>query len=152
MLMPSTSETNSDWPPSNPLCRSFIFIIFYAATRRCETLIILLFFSHETPLFLSACRGYLEVTRLLVESKADVAARNRCFSPPPSHHLSLTIRLVAMVSLHCCVPATAIKPTLLHTCAASALLNDAPPRAAAAQIKTLLVRAAAVRGGGFKKI
>jgi hypothetical protein len=33
------------------------------------------------------------LSQILVESKADVAARARCFSPPPSHHLSLTICL-----------------------------------------------------------
>jgi hypothetical protein len=45
-------------------------------------LILLLFFSQATPLHRSAAHGHLEVCRLLVESKADVAARNRCFSPP----------------------------------------------------------------------
>ena len=61
----------------------------------------------------------------MVESKADVAA-SRCFSPPPSHHLSLTIRLAAGATLHSNGPSTGTKPTLLHTCAESALLNDAP--------------------------
>jgi hypothetical protein len=65
--------------------------------------------------------GRLEITRLLVESKADVAARDWCFSPPPSRHLSITIRLAAVGELHSKSPS----PTLLHTCAASALLNDA---------------------------
>ena len=112
-------------------------------------MILLLFFSQQTPLHHSAYFGYLEITRLLVESKADVAARDSmCFSPPPSHHLSLTICLAAVAELHSNAPSTTTKPTSLHTCAASALLNDAPPRAAAAQIKKLLVRvAAAVRGG-----
>jgi hypothetical protein len=104
----------------------------------------LLFFRQATPLICSAFFGHLEVSRLLVESKADVAARSRCFSPPPSHHLSLTICLAAGATLHSKTPSARTKPTLLHTCAASALLNDAPPRAAAAQIKTVLVR----RGGG----
>jgi hypothetical protein len=49
-------------------------------------------------------------------------------------------------ALHSKRPSTATKPTLLHTCAASALLNDAPPRAAAAKMKILLVR----WGGGPK--
>ena len=97
--------------------------------------------------------GRLEVTRLLVESKADVAARDRCFSPPPSHHLSLTVYLAGLATLHSTTPSTGTTPPLLHTCAASALLNDAPPRAAAAQIKAALVRvAAAVRGGYCKEI
>jgi hypothetical protein len=64
----------------------------------------------------------------LVESKADVAARDRCFSPPPSHHLSLTICLAAGVALHSNAPSLTTKPTLLHTCAASARRNDALPR------------------------
>jgi ankyrin repeat protein len=46
-------------------------------------LILLLFFSQRTPLHQSAVFGHLEIARLLVESNADVAARNRCFSPPP---------------------------------------------------------------------
>ena len=101
-----------------------------------------------TPLNYSARNGHLEVSRLLVESKADVAARDRCFSHPPSHRLSLTICLAAMAKLHSNGPSTATKPTLLHTCAASALLNDVAPRAAAAAIKAALVRvSAAVRGG-----
>ena len=57
-------------PPPTPSA-AHLFSLFFMQ-RRFETLIILLFFSHETPLFLSACRGYLEITRLLVESKADV--------------------------------------------------------------------------------
>ena len=100
--------------------------------------ILLLSFSLQTPLHLSAQWGHLEITRLLVESKADVAARDRCFSPPPSHHLSLTICLAAMARLHSNGPSSTTKPTSLHTCAASALLNDAPPRAAVARIKRLL--------------
>ena len=59
----------------------------------------------------------------------------------PSHHLSLS--LAAMATLHSKTPSTGQNPMWLHTCAASVLLNDAPPRAAAAQIKTLLVRVAA---------
>ncbi len=101
-------------------------------------LIPLLSFSQYTPLHLSALYGDLEVIRLLVESKADVAARTRCLVTA-SHHLSLTICLAAVVGLHSNAPSSTTKPTLLHTCAASALLNDAPPRAAAAQIKALLV-------------
>ena len=121
-------------PPPTPSA-AHLFSLFFmqrrfeTLQRRFETLIILLFFSHETPLFLSASRGRLDVTRLLVESKADVAARDRCFSPPLSHHLSLTISLAAMAKLHSNLPSSAPKPTLLHTCAASARLNDAPPPA-----------------------
>jgi ankyrin repeat protein len=94
------------------------------------TLILLLFLSGITPLHRSAIHGRLEVCRLLVESKADVAARMRCFSPPPSHHLSLTICLAAMAAaeLHSKSPSTATKPTLLLTSAASAPRSDALPR------------------------
>ena len=60
-------------------------------------------------------------------SKADVAARNRCFSPPPSHHLSLTICLAAKAALHSNCPSTTAILTWLHTCAASARRNDATP-------------------------
>ncbi len=141
MLMASTSETDGNCPP--PLSAPHLFSSF-----SCGKIILLLSFSENTPLHWSAMQGQLEMCRLLVESKADVAARARCFSPPPSHHLSLTICLAALAQLHSDTPSTATKPTLLHTCAASARLNDAPPRAAAAAIKAVLVRvAAAVRGG-----
>jgi hypothetical protein len=111
-------------------------------------LILLLFFRQRTPLHYTAWSGQfsamdgvqLEVCRLLVESKADVAAMDRCFSPPPSHYLSLTICVAAVATLLSNTPSTETKPTLLHTCAASARLNDVPSRA---QIKTLLVRVAA---------
>ncbi len=106
-------------------------------------MILLLSFSLCTPLHESAFNGHLEACRLLVESKADVAARDRCFSPPPSHHLSLTICLADLAKLRSKAPSATTKPASFHTCAASALLNDAPPRAAAAQIKTVLVRVAA---------
>jgi ankyrin repeat protein len=106
-------------------------------------LILFLFFSHHTPLHFSAARGRLEVTRFLVESKADVAA-SRCFSPPFSHHLSLTICLAAMAKLHSNAPSTATKPTSLHTCAASARRNDAPPRLSNKKKLLLVLVAAAV--------
>ncbi len=92
--------------------------------------ILFLFFRQCTPLHLSASFGHLEVTQLLVDSRADVAARTRCFSLPPSHHLSLTICLAVMAKLHSNAPSTTTKPKLLHTCAAPARRNDAPPRAA----------------------
>ena len=116
---------------------------FYEAKLCLRKFILLLSFSQETPLHLSASWGQLEVTRLLVESKADVAARTRCFSPPPSHHLSLTICLAAMEKLHSnmsstpstkptflntCANLGRAKPPLLYTCATSALPNDVPPR------------------------
>ncbi len=105
------------------------FYCFYEAKLCLRKLNRLLFFSEQTPLHISALYGRLEVCHLLVESKADVAARTRCFSPPPSHHLSLTICLAALAKLHSnWLASTATKPTSLHTCAASARRNDAPPR------------------------
>jgi hypothetical protein len=83
-------------------------------------LIILLFCSESSPLHCSSAYGHLEITRLLFESKADVDARNRCFSPPPFHHLSLTICHAAVATVHSNWPSTRKKPTLPHTCAASA--------------------------------
>ena len=118
----------------------FYHYCLYEAKLCLRKFIPFLLFSQRTPLHLSSCP---EVSGLLVESKADVAAREGCFSPPPSHHLSLTIRLAAcyqLVALHSHAPSTGANPTWLHTCAASALLNDAPPRAAAAQMKIVLVR------------
>ena len=105
------------------------YYCFYEAKLCFSKFIRVLYFSQNTPLCYSAWNGCLEVTRLLVESKADVAARDRCFSPPPSHHLSLTICLAALATLHSNLPSKATM-TLLHTCAASARRNDAPPRAA----------------------
>jgi hypothetical protein len=107
----------------------YYYYCFYQSKLCLRKLILLLFFSQCTSLHWSAIEGSLEVVRLLVESKADVAARDRCFSPPPSHHLSLTICLAAMVVLYSNPPSTPDpdRPTLLHTCAASARLNDALP-------------------------
>ena len=104
------------------------YYCFHEAKLCLRKLILLLFFSQVTPLLWSAFEGRLEVSRLLVESKADVAATNRCFSPPPSHHISLTICLAAVAKLHSNWPPSSKKPTSLHTCAASARLNDALPR------------------------
>jgi hypothetical protein len=86
-----------------------------------------IFFSQSTPLHCSAQERQLEITCLLVESNADVAARAKCFSPPPSHHLSLTICLAAMATLLSNALSTTTDPTLLRTCAASACLKDALP-------------------------
>ena len=101
--------------------------------------ILLIFLSLDNPLLFSAGNGHLEICRLLVESNADVAAKSmsfsRCFSHPHSHHLLLTICLAALAALHSNAPSTTTKPTSLHTCAASAFVNEAPPRAAAAEIK-----------------
>jgi hypothetical protein len=47
---------------------------------------------------------------------------------PPPRHFSLTVCLAAtMAKLHSQSLSTTSKPTLLHTCAALARLNDAPP-------------------------
>ena len=119
-------------------CRHPSYYHCFCEAKLCLRKLILLLFSQNTPLHCSTANGHLEVTRLLVESKADVTAKTRCFSLPPSHHLSLTICLAAVAALHSNTPSTATKPTSLHTCAASALLNDAPPRAAVARIKRLL--------------
>ncbi len=71
----------------------------YEAKLWLRKFILLLFFSDYTPLHESAAKGHLEICRLLVESKADVAARNRCSSPSPSHYLSLTICLAVEAKL-----------------------------------------------------
>ena len=144
MLMPSTSEAKSNFSP-RPSSAPHLFSSF-----SCGKFIRLLSFSQETPLHRSAEYGHLEITRLLVESKADVAARDRCFSPPPSHHLSLTICLAAMAKLHSNTPSTATKPTLLHTCAASALLNDAPSLLLPLSFQPIYSMSDNGRGGGAR--
>jgi hypothetical protein len=50
--------------------------------------------------------------------------------PPPSHHLSLTIFLADSATQRLNALSTAAKPTWLHTCAASARLNNALSRPA----------------------
>ena len=106
-------RTSSNCPPLHYYC-------FYEAKLFLRKLILLFFFSEWTPLHASAHQGHLEVARLLVDSNADVAAWNMCFSPPPSHHLSLTICLAVVAELHSNGPSSPTRPTLLHTCAASA--------------------------------
>ena len=108
----------------------YCYCCFYEAKLFLRKFILLLSFSEYTPLHLAALYCHLEVTRLLVESKADVAARDMCSSPPPSHHLSLTICLTAMAELHSNMrPPSPTKPRSLHTCAASVRRNDAHPPA-----------------------
>jgi hypothetical protein len=97
-------------PPPPPPLPLYYYYCFYEAKLHLRKLILLLFFSRQTLLHSSAIAGHLEVTRLLVESKADVSVRDRCFSPPPSHHLSLTICLADGVRLHSNAPSTLIKP------------------------------------------
>ena len=92
-------------------------------------LLIYLFFSQVTPLIWSAYFGHAEICRVLVASKADVAARARCRSPWRARNLPLTPCVAAMARLHSNGPSTATRPTLLHTFAVSAPRNDAaPPR------------------------
>jgi ankyrin repeat protein len=92
-------------------------------------LLIHLFFSQRTPLILSAYYGFVEICRLLVASKADVAARLRCRSPWRARNLPLTPCVAAPAKLHSNTPSNKTRPTLLHTFAVSARRNDAaPPR------------------------
>ena len=100
---------------------------FYEAKLFLRKFILLLFFSQATSLHYGSYKNHVEICRLLVESKADVAARDRCFSPPPSHHLSLTICLAAVAELHSKWQSTTKNPPWPHTCAVSARRNDAPP-------------------------
>jgi hypothetical protein len=89
------------WTMSNYPRTSCYYCIYDAGSHLFE-LILMLFFIRTIPLHLSASRFHLEISRLLIESKADVAARNRCFGPPPSHHLSesLTVCLAALATQH----------------------------------------------------
>ena len=66
-------------------------------------LLIYLFFSQDTPLILSASEGHAEACRVLVASKADVAARNRCRSPWRARNLPLTEKF--NICMRTCVPA-----------------------------------------------
>jgi len=89
-------------------------------------LILLLVFRYgDTPLHRSATQGELEVCRLLVASKADIAARNRCRSPLRACHGLLTPVAAATAKLHSDAPSTVTRPTLLHIFAVSARRNDA---------------------------
>ncbi len=88
-------------------------------------LILLLVFRYgDTPLHRSADNGSLEVCRLLVASKADIAAKNRCRSPSRACHGLLT-PVAASAILHSNAPSTLTGPTLLHIFAVSARRNDA---------------------------
>ena len=97
MLPASAAETESECAPPVVSC--------VVQAKLCLRKFILLFsFSQYTPLHFSAHNGHLEVTRLLVESKADVAARDRCFSPPPlspflTHYLHCSWGNTALKSL-----------------------------------------------------
>jgi hypothetical protein len=119
----------------------------YEAKLYLRKLIILLFFSDWTPLHLCAVyEDNLKICRFLVESKADVAARDWCFSPPPSRHLPLTICLAASATMHSNWPSNSTDPTWLHTCAASARRNDALTRLLRACCR--LIKSKGIIGGG----
>jgi hypothetical protein len=92
-------------------------------------LLIHLFFSRNTPLMYSAAGGSVETCRVLVASKADVAAREWYRSPWRARNLPLTPCVAAAAELHSDTPSTSTRPTLLHTLTVSARRNDAaPPR------------------------
>jgi hypothetical protein len=87
-------------------------------------------FSQWTPLMYSAHYGFLETCRVLVASKADVAAWNRSRSPLRARNLPLTPCVAATAKLHSNAPSTTtqlVTQKLLHTFAASARRNDAAP-------------------------
>jgi hypothetical protein len=56
--------------------RPYFYYWFYDAKLCLRKLILLLFFSQQTPLHLSAEKGHLEVCRLLLQCNADVEAKN----------------------------------------------------------------------------
>ncbi len=77
------------------------------------------------PLHQSCERGHLEISRFLVESRADVAATDRCRSPLRSRHVPLTPCVAALAPLHSNSPSTAASPPSLSIFAASARRNNA---------------------------
>jgi hypothetical protein len=62
-------RTDCNCPPLHYYC-------FYEAKLFLRKLILLLFFSQQTPLHESAVNGHLEVARLLLQCNADVEAKN----------------------------------------------------------------------------
>jgi hypothetical protein len=92
----------------------FLMLILFVVFRYCD----------ETPLHCSAYEGKLEVCRLLVESKAYVAARSRCRSPSRARHDLLT-RVTGTAKLLSKAPSTGTRLTLPHIFAVSARRNDA---------------------------
>ena len=87
----------------------------------CLRLLILLpLISQQTPLHLSARERQLDTCRLLVESKADIAANDRCSNTSRALPLPLTPRAAAVDARRSELPAT----TWLHIFAALALRNE----------------------------
>jgi hypothetical protein len=70
MLMPSKCEADSNCPL--PPSTFHLFSPFL-----CTKLILLLFFSQDTPLHNAAQKGHLEICRLLLQCNADVGAKDR---------------------------------------------------------------------------
>ena len=105
-------------------CRRPLHYCCYYPKLGLRNLILLLFFSQITPLHGSAREGHLEVCRFLAESKADIAARDRCRSPLRACHGLLT-PVAATAKLHSNTPSTRTRTTLLHIFAVSARRNDA---------------------------
>ncbi len=90
-------------------------------------LLIRLFFSQQTPLMACAYNGNVETCRLLVASKADVAAKHRCRSPWRARNLPLTPCVAAATTLPPFAPGKTAIPTLLHTLTVSARRDEPRP-------------------------
>jgi hypothetical protein len=65
---------------------------------------------------------------LKFQSKADAAARTRCFSPPPSHHLSLTVCLAAWEKLHSNGRSTATMPRSIRSDCSLSIIDNSSER------------------------
>jgi ankyrin repeat protein len=135
ILLDSKADVNTTdreyLPPFQPSSSRFI-----CETKIClRKLIVFFFFRGNTPLHRSAEGGFLEITRLLVESKADVAAgESMCVSPhspppppspsPISRLFSPTFCVEAMAKLRSNGLSKDAKKASLRTFAASAPRND----------------------------
>ncbi len=102
--------------------------VLFHETKLC-LLIYLFIISQDTPLHYSAWMGHVEICRVLVASKGDVAAQQRCRSPWCARNLPLTSCVAGTATLHSKSPSKGTMSMLLRIFAVSALRNvAAPPR------------------------
>ena len=87
--------------------------------------------SQSTPLHCSSSNGHVRICRLLVEQRADVAAKDKCRSPPRARSRSLTPCVAETAKLRSNTPSTAKNGIWFRFFAASVPRSDAFARLAA---------------------
>ena len=102
-------KSNADINARNIECRPYIQLhILFSKSNITDREII--FCSHyRTPLHVSSCCDHVEICKLLIACKADVAAKNRCRRHPCAARAFATFNSLS------CVQGTAIHPSRMRS-------------------------------------